>query len=86
MHAWGAGFGSFRYREIQLLGMLERAFGAGAPMPRLQRLDEQLLGAVPGLRRYCRYVVLFMQRWRPGRGAPRRAATIAPATASQVNG
>ena len=62
VHAWGAGFGSFRYREIQLLGMLERAFGAGARMPRLQRLDERLLGAVPGLRRLCRYVVLFMQR------------------------
>jgi hypothetical protein len=62
LQAWGTGFQSFRYREVQLLGMLERAFGSGYQMPRLKRVHDRLLRTIPSLRRYCRYVVVFMQR------------------------
>jgi SAM-dependent methyltransferase len=58
--AWGKGFSEFRYREIQLLSMIQRLFGYHQRFAFLHRLDDGLLGAMPFLRRYCRYIVLYM--------------------------
>ncbi len=58
IHAWGRGYSSFEYREIQLLSMLERLLGFNRRLPALRRADAFLLSRVPALRRYCRYVVL----------------------------
>jgi SAM-dependent methyltransferase len=60
IHAWGQRFNEFHYREIELLSMVERGFGFKREFPRLRRLDEALLARVPLLRRYCRYVIMFM--------------------------
>jgi 2-polyprenyl-3-methyl-5-hydroxy-6-metoxy-1,4-benzoquinol methylase len=59
VEAWGAPFREFHHREVQLLAMVERALGL-RPIPALARADEWLLGRVPALHRYCRYVVLTM--------------------------
>ena len=59
---WGAAFDRFRYKEIQLLSMIERGFGHGTKFPVLRRTDERLLEAVPFLRRFCRYTVMFMEK------------------------
>jgi ubiquinone/menaquinone biosynthesis C-methylase UbiE len=58
--AWGHQFSRFRYHEIQLLSMLERGMGFGKRLPTLRRMDNSLLTQLPFLRRYCRYVVMFM--------------------------
>ncbi len=60
IRAWGEHFKYFRYREIHLLSMFERVFGFKKPIPILRRLDNFLLERFPLLRRYCRYVVMFM--------------------------
>jgi SAM-dependent methyltransferase len=60
IHAWGAPFREFDYREIELVSMVRRAFGIRRPLPRLAALDDRLLERWPGLGRYCRYVVLTM--------------------------
>jgi SAM-dependent methyltransferase len=60
IHAWGRRFREFHYREIELLSMLERGFGFKKRFPTLRRYDEALLERVPFLRRYCRYVIMFM--------------------------
>lgn len=57
---WGSRFEKFHYKEIQFLSMLERAFGFGKRFHFLRRLDEQLLEHWSYLRRYCRYVVMYM--------------------------
>jgi ubiquinone/menaquinone biosynthesis C-methylase UbiE len=57
---WGKQFREFRYQEIQLLSMLERGLGFKRRLPKLRRLDAYLLHHLPFLRRYCRYVVMFM--------------------------
>jgi len=62
IQAWGAGFSELRYQEIQLLSMLERGLGFGKKLPRLRRVDAMLLERVPALRRYCRYVVMFLTK------------------------
>jgi SAM-dependent methyltransferase len=62
IRAWGAGFGELRYQEIQLLSMLERGLGFGKKLPQLRRADATLLERFPVLRRYCRYVVMFMRK------------------------
>jgi SAM-dependent methyltransferase len=59
--AWGAPFGDARHREIQLLAMAERALGHRR-LPLLRRLDRHLLERAPGLRRYCRYVVITLRK------------------------
>ncbi len=56
---WGERFGESHFREIQLLSMVGRAFGF-KQFKILSRLDDVLLKHVPFLRRYCRYVVMFM--------------------------
>lgn len=60
INRWGDGFREFSFRELQLLSMLERVLGFKRRLPILQRIDDVLLERVPFLRRYCRYVVLYM--------------------------
>jgi ubiquinone/menaquinone biosynthesis C-methylase UbiE len=62
IHAWGARFREFQYREIELLSMLERGFGFKKHFPALRRADDLLLKHVPAVRRFCRYVIMFMQK------------------------
>lgn len=59
---WGKAFRDYSYREIQLLSMLERVFGFNRHLNALHRIDETLLNRFPGLRRYCRYIVLYMTK------------------------
>jgi len=42
--------------------MLERGFGHNTTLGALRRVDSVLLGALPPLRRFCRYVVMLMQK------------------------
>lgn len=60
IQAWGKGFREFRYREIQLLSMLERGLGRTIRLKPLRNLDAFLLRHFPFLRKYCRYVVMYM--------------------------
>lgn len=60
--AWGEPFRWFNYREIQLIGMLDRGFGFGIHLKILARLDDRLLSRFSFLRSFCRYVVIFMVR------------------------
>ncbi|GAB4430605.1 MAG: hypothetical protein Kow00106_25150 [Anaerolineae bacterium] len=60
IHAWGKPFSQFWYREVQLLSMLERGLGFRKKLSVLRRADDWLLKNVPPLRRFCRYVVLYM--------------------------
>src|SRR6266498_5134834 len=48
-----------KYREVQLMSMIERGFGWDKQFPFLRKLDEYLLNYFPILRRFCRYVVIF---------------------------
>lgn len=59
---WGQEFRDYTYREIQLFSMLERVFGFNRRLDALRRIDELLLSKLPFLRRYCRYVVLYMRK------------------------
>jgi SAM-dependent methyltransferase len=59
---WGSAFDHFEYQEIQLLSMIERGFGHGTKFPILRRTDERLLKAIPFLRRFCRYVLMYMEK------------------------
>lgn len=59
IHKWGKGVREFRYREIQLLSMLERGFGFGKRISILRQIDDFLLTRLPFLRRFCRYVVMY---------------------------
>lgn len=60
IHSWGQKYTKFNYQEIQLLSMLERGFGFHKRIEPLRRLDKVFLKRLPFLRRYCRYVVMFM--------------------------
>ncbi len=60
--AWGKQFSSFTFREVQLLSMLERGLGFGKRLKALRRADDWLLERFPSLRRYCRYVVMLMEK------------------------
>lgn len=62
IEAWGSGFDEFRYEEVQLLSMVERALGRGRRFELLRRADRILLDRAPPLRRYCRHVVLYMAK------------------------
>lgn len=57
---WGEAFREFSYHELQLFSMFERVLGFNRRLRILRRLDDVLLKQVPFLRRYCRYVVLYM--------------------------
>jgi ubiquinone/menaquinone biosynthesis C-methylase UbiE len=60
IHAWGKGFREFRYQEIQLFSMMERVLGRHFRLKALRKLDAFLLRHFPFLRKYCRYVVMYM--------------------------
>ena len=62
INGWGKGFKAFRYREIQLLSMLERGLGQHVKMLPLRKMDNFLLKNFPFLRKYCRYVVMYMEK------------------------
>jgi SAM-dependent methyltransferase len=59
IEGWGRGFQEFRYREIQLLSMVQRLFGYEQRFDVLHRLDHGLLRRMPALRRFCRYVLIY---------------------------
>jgi ubiquinone/menaquinone biosynthesis C-methylase UbiE len=58
--AWCEGFREVRYFERSLLGMLERAFGFGHHFNILRMTDDFLLKKIPGLKRYCRTVIMLL--------------------------
>lgn len=60
IHAWGRSFTEFRFCEIQLVGMLRRGLGIKGGLRAFIRLDDLLLSHFPSLRRFCRYVVMYM--------------------------
>lgn len=62
IYAWGERFREFEFHELELFSMLERGFGFNRTFPALRKLDEVLLERVPALRRYCRYVVMLMEK------------------------
>ncbi len=55
-------FGRVEVEGYQLLGMLQRVVPRPGLRAALERGDARLLGRWPGLRRYCRYVVLVLRR------------------------
>lgn len=59
---WTKGFSMVQIEEIQFLSMLERGLGFGRALPVLRRADGALLNRAPFLRRYCRYVVMLMEK------------------------
>ena len=61
LDAWERPFRVAQRRPVQLLTMLERAFGLGR-RPRLRRADGWLLARAPWLGRFCRYVVMTMEK------------------------
>lgn len=62
VRAWGSPFNEFSFQEIQLLSMMERALGRNRRFERLRAADKVLLSQLPFLRRYCRYVLLYMRK------------------------
>jgi SAM-dependent methyltransferase len=60
IQGWGKGFREFRFREIQLLSMLERGLGQHVKVKPLRNIDNYLLKTFPFLRKFCRYVVMYM--------------------------
>jgi 2-polyprenyl-3-methyl-5-hydroxy-6-metoxy-1,4-benzoquinol methylase len=60
--AWRAPFAEFRLRPIQLLSMVERAFGFGRKIPILRRIDGIILRRIPAAWRLCRYGVLYLRK------------------------
>jgi len=57
-------FPGLQVRGFQLLSMLRRVLRPGRLTRALERCDAGLLAAFPGLRRYCRYVVLTLPKGR----------------------
>jgi SAM-dependent methyltransferase len=74
LRTWFAPFAVGRLRPIQLLSMIERAFGHHTTFPRLRRIDDLILRRVPSVWRLCRYGVLYLEN-----PAERPAAGDAPA-------
>lgn len=62
IYQWCAPFEHFSFKEVQLLSMIERGLGHDKELRTLRRVDNALLSAVPPLRRFCRYVVILMQK------------------------
>jgi SAM-dependent methyltransferase len=55
-------FPDLHIQGYQLLSMLRRVLRAGSLTRQLERCDGWLLSHLPGLQRFCRYVVLSMRR------------------------
>lgn len=62
IHKWTQEFPSVRFREVELLSMVERAFGWDTKFILLRKLDQFLLQYIPFLRRFCRYVVIYTNK------------------------
>lgn len=62
IHAWTKEFQSIKFQEVELLSMLERAFGWDAKFIILRKMDKFLLKYIPFLRRFCRYVVIYTNK------------------------
>ncbi len=60
IHTWGQSFKDFHYREIQLVSMLQRGLGVKGQVQFLTKVDNVLLKNLPFLKKYCRYVVMYM--------------------------
>lgn len=54
----GQHFRATRLREFYLFSMISRAVGGEMSFPGLWALDEYLIRHLPGLRRWCRYVLI----------------------------
>lgn len=61
---WGEPFDKFEYREVHLLGMVERAFGykRRVRLPILHKTDNAIRKLLPFMRRFYRYIVLYMEK------------------------
>src|SRR5215207_499277 len=59
IRAWTQEFRSVKFREVELLSMVERAFGWDTKFILLRKMDKFLLKYIPFLRRFCRYVVIY---------------------------
>jgi len=59
IHTWTKEFQYVAYREVELLSMVERAFGWDTKLILLREMDKFLLKYIPFLRRFCRYVVIY---------------------------
>lgn len=55
-------FPRVRSRGFQLLAMARRVIGSGKVSAGLDRCDQSLFVHFPGLQRYCRYILLTLQR------------------------
>jgi ubiquinone/menaquinone biosynthesis C-methylase UbiE len=62
IQAWTREFRSVKFREVELLSMVERAFGWDTKFIILRKLDKFLLKYIPFLRRFCRYVVIYTNK------------------------
>lgn len=62
IQAWTKEFRSVKFREVELFSMLERAFGWDTKFVLLRKLDKFLLKYIPFLRRFCRYVVIYINK------------------------
>lgn len=71
-------FPKMRVTGHQLLGMAGRFLGKMGFAKRLHRWDQLLMRRVPSLRRFCRYVVVVLEREAAERrtGGPRRVSVI----------
>ena len=55
-------FADLEIEGAQLLGMASRVLGQGSVTSKLSALDRRLLGSLPVLQRFCRYVVLTLEK------------------------
>ena len=62
IRTWTKEFQSVKFRELELLSMVERAFGWDAKFMLLRKMDKFLLKNIPFLRRFCRYVVIYTNK------------------------
>ena len=62
IQAWTQEFRSVKFREVELLSMVERAFGWDTKFILLRKIDKFLLKYIPFLRRFCRYVVIYANK------------------------
>ena len=62
IRAWMAPFASGRLRPIQMLAMVERAFGFDTVFPILRRIDDVVLRSFPWTWRLSRYGVIYLAK------------------------
>lgn len=62
VRAWNEDARVWKIQEIQLLSMVERAFGWDRNFVPLRKMDQFLLGHISFLRRFCRYAVRLSEK------------------------